>query len=207
MERFNVKLAQEKGLINGDDKSKYDDLVKKYKYLLEYYINSKIDLSKYEELIKNSGLSIGINNKYKVLNVYLKLDYIFLISNLFVEKLSLEDISLLSKFDNNVTEELINVVERTYKDVVCDNYFKGEYTNSIYKVCYGPMVPFNFVDNDSLVLKIYYGKNLINADGQEFIDLHEKQLNFFHQLIDTIKNDFKEKLNTKCEILLEKDIY
>ena len=207
MERFNVELAQEKGLINGEDYSRYDNLVKKYKYLLEYYINSKIDLSKYEELIKNSGLSIGINDKYKVLNEYLKLDYIFLISTLYVEKLSLEDISLLEKFDYNVTDELISIIERTCKDVILDNYFKGEYIDSIYKVCYGPMVPFNFVDNDSLVLKIYYGRNLINLDGQDFIELHEKQLSFFNQLIDMIKKDFKEKINIKCEILLEKDIY
>ena len=206
MSKINLELAKEKGLIINEDQSKYDELVKKYKYLLEYYIDSKMNLFQYEELINNSGLSIGKNSKYKSLHEYLKLDYIYLLNNLFIEKLSIEDINLLEKIDLN-NNEVINFIERTYKDIIYDNYFKGEYQNNIYKVCYGPVVPFNFVDNDSLVLKIYYGKNLIDVDGEEFIKLHEKQLAFFDKLIEKIKNDFKEKLNIKCEVLLEKDIY
>lgn len=205
---INEKLAKEKGLITKEDKSKYDNLVKDYKYLLEYYINSIIDLSKYDDGIKNSGLYIGINPKYKSLNEYLKLDYLFLINRLFVEKLSVEDIKLMDNFNKeNITDELIKMVEKTYKDVIYSNYIDGEYKDIVCKTCYGPVVPFNFVDNDSLVLKIYYGKNLTNADGEEFIKLHENQLAFFHKLIDQIKKDFKEKLDIKCEVLLEKDLY
>ena len=209
MNRINEKLAIEKELIINGDKSKYYDLVKMYKYLLEYYIGTRVEFLKYEELIKNSGLYIGINSKYKNLNEYLKLDYIFLINNLFVEKLSIEDINvLMTKFDrNNISNELILIVERTYKDIIYDNYIKGEYQNSIYKVCYGPVVPFNMVDNNALVFKIYYGKNLIDKDGSEFIELHEKQLSFFHNLISKLKDEIKEKLDINCEILLEKDLY
>ena len=209
MQKTNKKMAVEKGLFIMDDATKYNELVKIYKYLLEYYINSKIDLLKYEELIRDSGLYIGINSKYKLLNEFLKLDYIFLINNLFVEKLSVEDINLImTKFNKeNISDELIGIVERTYKDVIYDNYFKGEYQNIIYKVCYGPVVPFNMVDNNAVVFKIYYGKNLIDKDGDDFIKLHEKQLAFFDDLINKIKNEVKEKLNVNCEVLLEKDIY
>ena len=205
----NIKFIKEKGLIINDDMSKYNELVEKYKYLLEYYINSKIDLLEYDNLIKNSELYIGINSKYKNLNKYLKFDYLFLINNLFVEKLSIEDINLLiNKFDkDNVSEDLINMIERTYKDVIYDNYINGEYQNIIYKVCYGPAVPFNMVNNDALVFKIYYGKNLIDLAGDKFIELHKKQLAFFDDLIDKLKNEVKEKLNINCDILLEKDIY
>lgn len=209
MDRINENLAKEKGLILNNDYSKYYKLVDIYKYLLEYYLNSKIDFAKYEELIKNSGLYIGINDKYKSINKYLNLDYIFLINNLFVEKLSNEDIELLlSQFSpDSIDEKLINVVEKTYKDVIYDNFIKGEYQNIICKVCYGEMVPINFVDNNSLVFRIYYGKNLINVDGDEFIKLHEKQLAFFKDLISNIKKDIYEKLNVNCDILLRKDIY
>ena len=207
---INKKMAIEKRLINNDDKTKYEELVKKYKYLLEYYINSKIDLSKYEDLINNSDLYIGKNEKYKSLNEYLDLDHIFLINNLFVEKLSNEDIDLImNNFDkNNVSNELVDIVEKTYKDVIYDNLFKGEYTDMVYKVCYGPVVPFNMVDNNSLVFKIYYGRNLIIfEEDEEFIKLHEKQLDFFKDLINKLKNEVVEKLNVNCDVLLEKDIY
>lgn len=208
MSKNNELLVKKRLIMNGDN-SKYNELIKIYKYLLEYYINSKIDLSKYEKLIKDSGLYIGINSKYKSLNEYLTFDYIFLINNLFVEKLSIEDINLImTKFNKeNISNELIDIVERTYKDVIYDNYFKGEYKNIICKVCYGPVVPFNMVDNNALVFKIYYGKNLINKDNSEFIELHEKQLVFLHNLINELKNEVKVKLNVNCEVLLEKDIY
>ena len=77
----------------------------------------------------------------------------------------------------------------------------------VYKVCYGPMVPINFADNNALVFKIYYGKNLVDLDGDDFIELHDKQLAFFDNLISEFKNVVKEKLDVNCEVLLEKDIY
>lgn len=209
MYRINEKLAIDKGLIVNNDKSKYDNLVKIYKYLLEYYISTRIDFLKYEELIKNSGLYIGINKKYKVLNEYLDLDYIFLINNLFVEKLSLDDIDrLMTNFKKDkISSELVDVIERTYKDIIYDNYINDKYQNIICKVCYGPVVPFNMVNNNSLVIKIYYGKNTINLDGDEFINLHEQQLAFFEELRLQIINEVKEKLDINCEVLLEKDLY
>ena len=209
MYRINEKLAIDKGLIVNNDKSKYNNLIKIYKYLLEYYISTRIDFLKYEELIKNSGLYIGINKKYKVLNEYLDLDYIFLINNLFVEKLSPDDIDrLMTKFKKDkISSELVDVIERTYKDIIYDNYINDKYQNIICKVCYGPVVPFNMVNNNSLVIKIYYGKNTINLDGDEFINLHEQQLAFFEELRLQIINEVKEKLDINCEVLLEKDLY
>ena len=68
----------------------------------------------------------------------------------------------MTKFDkNNISDELISIIEKTYKDVIYDNYIHGQYQDIICKVCYGPVVPFNFVDNNALVFKIYYGKNTI----------------------------------------------
>ncbi len=209
MGKGNESLAREKNLIIDNDKTKYADLQKKYKYLLEYYLHNKINFKKYEDLIDNSNLFIGKNAKYRSLNEYLNLNYLFLINNLFVEKLSIEDINLiLTKFNKDVVDdELINLVERTFKDVIYDNYMKGEYQSDIYKVCYGAFIPSNFVDNDALVFKIYYGKNLIDLSGQEFVDLHKKQLEFFTDIINQIKEEVKNTLNVNCEVLLEKDIY
>ena len=143
------------------------------------------------------------------MNMYFDLDYIFLINNLFIEKLDESDLNLLKEFNkNNVSNELIDMIKRTYKDIIKDNYLNGEYTDKVYKVCYGPVVPINFVDNDSLVFKIYYGKNTKEIlDTKEFVTLNKKQIELFNGLVDDIKKDVKNKLNIKCEILLEKDIF
>ena len=200
---INIELANSKGL----DKNLYQELAKKYKYILEYYLSTVIDFKKYEKEIENANLYIGKNSKYRSLNEYLDLDYIFLLNNLFIEKLSSDDINLLKSFHGEVSLIFIDLIKRTYKDVIYDNYLKEGYSDQIYKVCYGAVVPSNFVDNKSLVLKIYYGKNTKNIDGKAFIELHEKQLEFFLKLMKELINDIEEKLNIKCEILLEKDIY
>ena len=205
----NIELAKEKNLIINEDTSIYDELVYKYKYVLEYYINSIINLSKYEKEIDSSNLYIGKNIKYKKLNNYLNLDYLFLINNLFVEKLSMEDINLLKNSFNkdNITDNLINLIKRTYKDIIYDNYIKGSYNTKIYKVCYGYFVPMNFVDNNSIVFRLYYGKNLKEINEKEaFIKIHKEQLDFLNNIINRIIEEFKQN-DIKCEILLEKDIY
>ncbi len=206
---INLELAKEKGLIKESNDSLYHDIVKKYHYLLECFLSKEINFKKYELEIDNSNLYIGKNRKYKTLNEYLDLDYIFLISHLFVEKLSLEDINMLiEKFDkDNMQEELIEMVKRTYKDIIKDNYLDKKYTDDVYKVCYGYFVPTNFVDNDSLVFKIYYGKNLKEFNDKEFFDIHEKQLSFLNEIANKIIKEMKDKLDIKCEFLLEKDLY
>jgi hypothetical protein len=209
MININRELAVSKNLIIDGNEEKYNLLVRNYKYLLEYYINSRIDLSNYDNMIKNSDLSIGTNSKYKSINEYLNLDYIFLINNLFVEKLSNEDINeILNKFNkDNISNELITIIERTYKDVILDNYREDGYTDKIYKVCYGSIVPRNMVNNNSLVFKLIYGKNLIDVEGDQFIGLHKKQLMFLEDVINKLKEEVSNKLNIDCEVLLEKDIY
>ncbi len=202
---INTTLSKEKGLY---DTSIYNELCKNYKYLLEYYLSTVINFKKYEEKINNSNLYIGKNFKYKYLNEYLDLDYIFLINNLFIEKLNKNDIDLLKEFNKNkISDNMIDMIKRTFKEIIYDNYLNNEYTNKIYKVCYGAFIPHNFVDNDSLVLKIYYGKNTKNIDGNEFIKIDEKQLDFFNDLMKELKKEIKDKLMVKCEILLEKDIF
>ena len=208
MDKINKSLAIEKGLIVNDNKEKYDELVKFYKYLLEYYINTKIDLSKYEDNIKNSNLYIGYNEKYKNLNEYFNNNYIFLINNLFVEKLSTSDIDLiLNKFDkNNIDSELLNIIDKTYKDIIYDNYINGEYKDVVYKLCYGNFAPTNVVNNNSLVFMIVFGKNLIDLEDDKFIELTKKQYSFFEKLINELKEEVFSKLNITCDIILKKEI-
>ena len=202
---INIEQAKTKGLITNDD-SLYQKVVDNYKYVLEYYLSTIIDFKKYETDINNSKLYIGKINNYNDINKYLRLDYLCLLNNLFIEKLDQKDLDLLINY-TNINDELIDLVKRTFKEVIKDNYFKGEYTNQIYKVCYGPMVPFNFVNNNSLVFKFVYGKNLIDLNEKEFIKLDKKQHAFINKEIDLLKKEIKNKLNVDCEVLIKKDIF
>lgn len=209
MKKINMELAREKGLIANQNFDVYNEITKAYKYVLEYYLNSVIDLKKYDEEIKKSNLYIGMNKKYKQLNSYLDLNYIFLLNRLFIEKLDKKDIDLLkNSFNKNkISDELISMVKRTFKNVIYDNYLDGQYVEKVYKVCYGAFVPLNFVDNDSLILKIYYGRNEKKIlDTKEFIALDKRQVDFFSELINELKKDIITKLKIKCDVLIEKDI-
>ncbi len=204
---INIELAKSKGLITDND-ALYKELEKKYKYLLEYYLSTVIDFNKYENMINTSNLYIGKNSKYQRLNEYLKLDYIFLINNLFIEKLDNSNLDLLKNFNkDNITSNLIDMVKNTCSDVIKDNYHKGNYIDEIYKVCYGPVVPFNFVDNNSLVFNFIYGKNLIEVNGDKFFELDEKQNKFNNETTEELKKEKLDKTGLKAEVLISKDIY
>ena len=204
---INIELAKAKGLITDND-NLYKELEKKYKYILEYYLNTIIDFSIYENMISSSNLYIGKNKKYQDLNEYLKLDYLFFINNLFIEKLDDNNLTLLKNFNkDNITDEVVNMIKNTYSDVIKDNYFKEKYTDQIYKVCYGPVVPNNFVDNNSLVFRFIYGKNLIDLNGDEFFELNRKQQKYINDTLDNLKKELLDKTGIKAEILITKDIY
>lgn len=207
MGKINLELAKEKGLINDNDLI-YQKMVKDYKYLLEYYLSTIIDFSKYEDMIINGNLYIGKNIKYSESNEYLKLNYLFLVNNLFVEKLDETDLDLLKNFNkDNISSQLIDLVKRTYKNVIKDNYFKGEYTDQVYSVCYGPNVPYNYVKNDSLVFRFIYGKNLIETGDDKFIELDKKQTSFINDVVNRFKEEVYNKTGLVTEVLIMKDIY
>lgn len=212
---MNKELALKKALIFNNDNKIYKTLEEIYKYLFEVYIMSKINLKLYDEEIKNSGYYFGKTNlkdKQMIsgLKEYLGLDYICVLNNFFIEKLEKEDIELLKKClmqqKLEVTNELLMMVQRTYKDIIKKNYLKGEYTDKKYKVCYGVAIPSNFANNDALVLKIYYSKNTKQLNDEEFIDNIKKQKEFIEKLSKRMKKEIESVLNISCEILNEKTV-
>ena len=164
-------------------------------YLLESYDYNSINR---RDLIYRIGLAKTMNNSDPLIAIIYPYD-IELISD--------------STYKDAYKEEFLNIYNRFIR--LSDKYQKysnmysvqlfGYNVRSMYQLIYSDIISNN--DNDSLVFKIYYGKNTINLDGDEFIELHEKQLAFFDELIKSLKGEIKEKLNVNCDILLEKDIY
>ena len=210
--RINKELAIKKGLIENNNYTWYSQLENFYKFLFENYLLKVVDLNKYNTLLKNSDLDFGIAHptKKQLLdkNCFLNLEYIYILNNFFIEKLTDDDINLLKKNiamkQYTLTAELEGLIKRSYKDVIKDNYISNNYTNDIYNICYGSMVPSNFVKNNALVIKIFYGKNNKQYSNDEFIDNLTKKKEFIDTLSFEIKKEVKAKLDLECNILTEK---
>ena len=93
------------------------------------------------------------------------------------------------------------MVERTYKEVILNNYFKGRYVDDKYNICYGITIPSNFARNDSVVLKIYYSDHS-NINNNTYIENMNKQKEFIKQLAEELKNEISSKLDINCDILI-----
>lgn len=209
----NRELAIQKGLVVEDNYDLYNKLERIYKYLFECVLVSSLNLSEYNEKIKTSELDFGIPHPSKEqlisgLPEYLNLEYIYLLNNFFVEKLEIEDINKLMEYDmsvgGNISDELVNIIVKTYKDVIRNNYRSGTYSDKVYKICYSYANPIDFCDNDSLVFKIYYSKNTGKISDEDFIKNMKDKKEYIDSLSKNMINEINNKLNIKCEILVEK---
>ena len=210
---MNESLAIEKRLIIDNNKNTYMSLQHVYKYLFERYLVSKVNLKRYNDLIKNSELDFGVPHPTQEqlatnLKEYLSFEYIYVINNFFIEKLELNDLDLLKEYLKKGTFEfnskMQKFVERTYKDVIKNNYHKGEYTDKKYSVCYGAAIPSNFAYNDELVLKILYSKNKIKLADNDFLKNMREKEKFLNEIIMLLKQEVLTRLGISCSVLVEK---
>lgn len=205
----NKKLAIEKKLINSDNFDLYIKLENFYKYSFGKYLLALVDLGKYDKRIDESNLGIK-KIKKKILNIgnldeFFGFDYMYMINNFFIEKLDLNDIDVLKEFlnGNRNIELLFDVIKRTYKDVLRNNFLDGKYSDEQYNVCYGGSSLDNFARNDVIVLKIYYSVVDDGLNRNQFIERMKQINNFFETLILDLKNEIKDKLDIECDVLLE----
>ena len=131
-----AEIADEEALIKkglcGEEylNDKYIKLYRNYKMLLDKYLLTKLSLHKYEEMIINSGLRFVPLN-YLDMDYYqyissMDLNYIYLTNDIYVEKLSENDIDRVINLTNeeiaNPNQELMDLVARTYEDVITSEY-------------------------------------------------------------------------------------
>lgn len=209
----NIALARQKGLIVNDDTKDYVIIENLYKYLFVYYLNSKVNIQKYDDEISNSDLDFGIAHPMNIqkgndLNEFSKWKYIYILNDFFVEKLSATDINKLKnalKTQNLVpTPELNEVIERTYPEIIKNNYTKSGYTDESYNIYYGEFHPGNFVKNNALVIKIFYGKDKTKLSDEEYLLNIKAKKEFLDNIVNRIKSDIQEKMKINVDILVEK---
>ena len=183
---MNIELAKEKSLIINDDNSVYIELANKYKKIFEQYLLSNINIQSYDQKIDSNTFFIGIGNPNKrqlVSNLenHLNSKYFYIINDFYIEKLSIEEINYLRNCIEN-DPQAISIIARTYKEIIKDNYIDGNYSDEKYKVNHGVPIPENFTDNDSLVIKLFYGKNTKKLEDEEFVNNLTKQNEFLEQI-------------------------
>ena len=186
---MNIEKSIEIGINNYEE---YKKLENEYKKFFEYYLLSKVDLSKYNEEIKNSKLGFGdITSKVNLksnLYEYMKLNHIFVLNEFYIEKLDSNGIQILK---NGKEEDKENLIIKTYKEIIKSNYNRGKYSSEIYKINY-LLYDSNkgYFDNDSLVLAIYYGRNKEKYNSKEkYINNYLKKKEFMDKLINKLKKE------------------
>ena len=200
---MDIELAKEKKIIEEDSSlTQYNKLENFYKYLFENYLLRHVNIKKYDEKIENSNLYFSTHKPEQLisgLNEYLNLNYIFVLNNFFIEKLSDEDLVFLKnellKNENEFTDEMDIFIKRTYKEIITKDK-KDDSSIKSYKICYGPAIPSNFALNNALVLKIFYGKNIKTLSDEEFLQNLKNQRN----ILNTLKNNMEEELSSTLDI-------
>lgn len=206
-DNINVSLAIEKGIIINDDFTNYERLAEKYKLLFTKYLESKIDFKKYDDKLFNSDLDFGVmpkeyQNEYQK-ESYLNLKYIYIRNNFYIEKLNVDDIKYLYNIniDINFNQDITDFIERTYRDVINDNYKHGKYVEKT-TTCYGAFIPDNIVNSNALAICIQYGKNNKKYSDKEYLDNLKLKRFFLDNLSIEMKIDIMQSLKVETVILI-----
>ncbi len=207
--RINFPLAKQKGLVNGEDDSLYQQVYNLYQKGLDTFLLQNTPLREYEEKLKNSPLDFGVMPQEKRnpfhKNSYLGLDYFYVRNFLFIEKLSLEDLNVLKeivKQNNEIIDEVIlEIVKRTFKDVIVDNYRDGKYEEKT-QTCYGHFIPANVVPSSHLVIALQYGKNNKTYDRDDFYRNQQAKDQFLKEMVEEIKKELESILNIEVTVLI-----
>ncbi len=207
MQNSNENLIKSKNI----SLEEYGVLKKIYKQLFEIYLQNKIDLKLYDNKIKNSDLDFGKGHPTKSnlindLGEYLGLNYIYIINDFFIEKLRINDLNELRKVyqEKKYNINTIKMIEKTYKEVLNNNFVNGKYVNEPFNRCYGPVIPKNFALSDSLVIKIIFGKNTKQYDDTEYLVNAKAKTSFLNILCNDLKKGIEENLGIRVTILREK---
>lgn len=210
----NVELLMNKGLYVDDRLSdKFYTLYENYKVLLEKYLFNKLSLGKYEDRIDNSGLLFVPVNKNDM-DIYqyissLGLKYIYLRSNLYVDKLELNDIDMLVNLSNeeisNPNDKLLDLIERTYKNIIDSRYDDDKV---ISMNCYGPDSNYYWFPSSELIFGIRFDDFADNGLGEEdeWEENFDEQMQFVGNIINELNNTCSDILGIKVNFVYYDDV-
>lgn len=176
---INYDLLKEKGL--GEDKpnEKYFELLNKYKNFFESYLKEKLPLEHIDNNMSESELNFKpIEEKdmdFYQITSNMGFKYIYLRNNLYVEKLSKEDMDFLSTA-KEYNDEVRDFISRTFKDLI------NPYNDST-TIFYGPENGQFMSNSNDLVLGIRYDEFNTELEDKAFQENFIEKQRIISQLI------------------------
>lgn len=177
-----------------------------YEHFLYLYLLKNTSIGKFDKDILNNKLKIGevLDSNKDLYQSGSPLKYLYVRNNIYVERLSEEDLGILQdkmikgifELDND-TEELI---KRTYKVVTAENVDKNV-NNAIF---YGPTTNSFLAINGDLIIGIRYDDEIKSFEDVEFIRQNEI-LEFISDLSNKINNTMSSELETNVKTIVYDD--
>ena len=205
---INPSILINKGLYkNNSFNDKYYKLYRNYRILLDKYLLKKLSLDTYDNRISTSNLKF-IPVKEEDMDFYeyisaMNLKYIYLRNNIYVEKLSPQDIDTLLSISfktlNNPTKEIYDIIESTYINVIDENSEEDMVSLSRY----GPDNDRFWFPSNEIVIGIRcddFADNGLGHDEAWGKNEHEQTI-FLNSLIDELKNNASKILKTKVNVV------
>ena len=187
---INFDLVREKGLGTETLNEKYFEILNKYKSFFETYLKENLPLDYIDQNMKESELDFrpikDSKKDFYQMTSTMNLTYIYLRNNLYIEKLSKEELQLLDS-ETEYNDKVKDFIKNTYKKVI------NPYDDSKI-VFYGPENGQFIGNSNDIVLGIRYDEFESELDGNEFRD------NFL------AKQKIISQLNTLLNIVALKDL-
>lgn len=207
---INADLLEKKGLYTNNDLNlKFYSLYKNYKILLEKYLLKKLPLKECDDRMRDSGLLfIPVQKEdmcyYQLLSTF-DLKYIYLRSDLHVDKLSFEDIELLVNLTadelSNPSDKTFELIDRTYKNVIDSK--KDNADDVIVMNCYGPDREEFWFPSNELIFGIRYDEFADNGLGEEeeWDENYNKQMMFIGEMMNSLNKVCSDILGIKVNFI------
>ena len=182
-------------------KEKYLVLYSKYSNMLYKYLINKIDLLKYDDLLKNSQekfqkIATDKMDMYQLLASEF-LNYLYIRNNIYIERLTEDEKIYLQ----NLSEYDESFIEKTYKRVILE--MPDESSNMM--TLFGPDDIKYFKPVNSLVIGIRYVKydKDLNMDEEEWFKIHDRRM----IVIDFLNSILTKKATSILNIPVVTQIY
>lgn len=198
---IDIQLAEVKELaINGQLTDEYFQLQSVYYHLLELYISSKFDVDGLEQKLIIENIRQVEDNEKDIYQYLSNHNYFYIRNTLYVEKLPKEIINvLINTIPNELTSELSEMINLTYKEVITTSDFKMER----FDTSYGPLSNSYSAANDDLVIGFRTAEedeSLYENEDEWFKDYMRRRA-IITDLLHNLPKEISSKLNVNCKII------
>ncbi len=199
--KFDIQLAESKGLAsNGKLSEDYFALQSIYYNLLEQYIDTLIDINQVENSLEQNNIRKVPEEEKDIYQYLSHHNYFYLRNTLYVEKLPKDVIvKLLTTLPKELNEELLDIVKRTYKEVIRTD----DMNIQDFDINYGPLSPSYAASNEALVIgyrNAEEDETLYNDEDAWFED-YTKRRQIVTETLKNVEVQLASQTNSKCSVI------